>query len=62
MDALVTDYIQMIKEEGKTDKKKLLIKNVGKIDPKRHLEQCIEENMTENVDRTLGMMLNKVCF
>lgn len=59
---LSKSYNKMIQEEGKTSKEKLVVQNVGKIDPKKHLEQHVEELMSNNISQTLGMMLDTVIF
>lgn len=40
----------------------LAIKNVGKLDPKRHLEDKVEILMTSNIVQCLGAMLDTVIF
>lgn len=40
----------------------LAIKNVGKLDPKRHLEDKVEVLMTSNIVQCLGAMLDTVIF
>jgi 26S proteasome regulatory subunit N11 len=47
--------------EGKTAEE-LTVLHVGKIDPKRHLEQHVEELLTNNISQTLGLMLDTVIF
>jgi len=48
-------------EEGKTPED-LVVMNVGKLDPKKHLESNIEELMTNNIVQSLGIMLGAVVF
>lgn len=48
-------------EEGKTPEEITQL-SVGKIDPKRHLEQSVEELMTNNINQTLGQMLHTIVF
>ena len=48
-------------EEGKTDEE-MTVANVGKVDPKRHLENHVAELMAENIVQTLGTMLCTVVF
>lgn len=56
-------YDKMIQEEGTSEnKKKLEIMNVGKLDPKRHLLQDADLLMSNNINQTLGMMLDTVIF
>ena len=40
----------------------LAIKNVGKQDPKRHLEEQVNVLMTSNIVQCLGAMLHTVVF
>ena len=40
----------------------LAIKNVGKLDPKRHLEEKVDVLMTNNVVQLLGAMLDTIVF
>jgi len=48
-------------EVGKTERERAVM-NVGKIDPKRHLETSVEELMTKNISQCLGTMLDTVVF
>lgn len=48
-------------EEGKTSEE-ILVANVGKIDPRRHLENGVEEIMATNIFQVLGIMLTTVVF
>jgi len=48
-------------EEGKNDAQKIVM-NVGKLDPKKHLESSVEELMTKNISQCLGAMLSTVVF
>jgi 26S proteasome regulatory subunit N11 len=48
-------------EEGKTAEE-LVVANVGKIDPKRHLENHVADLMSENIVQCLGAMLCTVIF
>jgi len=59
---LATTYNKNIIEEDKLTKEKLAIHNVGKRDPKRHLQQNVEELMTSNIVQTLGAMVDTVIF
>jgi 26S proteasome regulatory subunit N11 len=59
---LAKQYNKRLEEaEGKTTEE-LLVMNVGKIDPKKHLESNVEELMTTNISQTLGLMLDTVIF
>jgi 26S proteasome regulatory subunit N11 len=59
---LTTEYNERVKqEEGKT-LEQILVDNVGKIDPKRHLETSVNDLMTSNIIQCLGTMLDTVIF
>jgi len=59
---LAKNYNKNIQEEDKITKEKLLIQNVGKLDPKRHLQQDVEKLMTANIVQTLGAMIDTIIF
>lgn len=48
-------------EEGKTQEQ-VLVANVGKVDPKRHLQTCVDDLMAENIIQVLGTMLATIVF
>lgn len=48
-------------EEGKTSEQ-IMVENVGKIDPKRHLETTVNDLMSINIIQCLGTMLDTVVF
>lgn len=48
-------------EQGKTPEQ-VLVANVGKIDPKRHLQQAVDDLMAGNILQVLGTMLATVVF
>ncbi len=52
---------RVTEEEGKTAEE-LIVANVGKIDPKRHLENDVAELMASNILQCLGAMLDTVVF
>ena len=59
---LTKDYNERVQqEEGKTTEQ-ILVDNVGKIDPKRHLEANVSELMSSNIIQCLGTMLDTVVF
>jgi 26S proteasome regulatory subunit N11 len=51
----------LLKTQGKTAEE-LAILHVGKIDPKRHLEQHVTDLMASNIVQSLGTMLDTVVF
>jgi 26S proteasome regulatory subunit N11 len=48
-------------EEGKTVEE-IMVDNVGKVDPKRHLETNVADLMSANIIQCLGTMLDTVVF
>jgi len=52
---------RVIADEGKTAEE-ILVENVGKIDPKKHLESGVNELMSSNIIQCLGTMLDTVVF
>lgn len=59
---LTSDYNERVQqEEGKTVEQ-ILVENVGKIDPKRHLEYRVHDLMSTNIIQCLGTMLDTVVF
>mmetsp|Transcript_16068 Transcript_16068/g.45025 ORF Transcript_16068/g.45025 Transcript_16068/m.45025 type:complete len:310 (-) Transcript_16068:1440-2369(-) len=59
---LTKDYNERVQqEEGKTSEE-ILVDNVGKIDPKRHLETSVADLMSANIIQCLGTMLDTVIF
>eukprot|EP00121_Abeoforma_whisleri_P008424 Awhi_evm2s7733 len=55
-------YNKSVEEEDTMTQEQLAIRNVGKQDPKRHLEEQIDVLMTSNIGQCLGAMLNTVVF
>eukprot|EP00731_Ephydatia_muelleri_P010216 Em0005g802a len=59
---LAQAYNKAVEEEDKMTSDQLAVKNIGKQDPKRHLEEKIEGVLTANITQTLGAMLDTVVF
>mmetsp|Transcript_64328 Transcript_64328/g.178090 ORF Transcript_64328/g.178090 Transcript_64328/m.178090 type:complete len:127 (+) Transcript_64328:167-547(+) len=59
---LSKDYNERVQEEDTKTAEELMISNVGKVDPKRHLEQHVSDLMSANIVQSLGTMLNTVVF
>merc|ERR1712037_288767 len=59
---LAKDYDKSLEDEEKMTAEQLEIKNVGKVDPKRHLEEKVDVLMTNNVVQCLGAMLDTIVF
>ena len=56
------NYKTMVEEERTLSKEKLAIRHVGKINPKRHLEEKVDILMSENITQCLTAMLSTVVF
>lgn len=54
--------MQAVEEEDTMTAEQLAVRNVGKQDPKRHLDEQVSVLMTENIAQCLGAMLNTVVF
>ncbi|VDL19745.1 unnamed protein product [Hymenolepis diminuta] len=52
---LVKTYNKSLEEEEKMTPEQLAIKNVGKMDPKRHLEENVDELVWNNITQGLAM-------
>lgn len=52
---------RIVAEEGKTEQE-ILVELTGKIDPKKHLEGCVEDLMSSNIVQCLGTMIDTVVF
>ena len=59
---LTKDYNERVKEEEGKTAEEVLVANVGKIDPKRHLENDLSDLMASNIVQCLGTMLATVVF
>lgn len=56
------EWSRRIEEETKKEKKELVIKNTGKIDPKRHIGEQVEETINQNILGVLGGMISTKSF
>jgi len=59
---LAKNYHKSLEEDEKLTKEQIVIKNVGKLDPKRHLEEHVDELLTSNISQCLGAMMQSVVF
>jgi 26S proteasome regulatory subunit N11 len=59
---LCQEWSKRIDEETEKDRKELAIKNTGKVDPKRHISENIEETANENILGVLGGMISTQSF
>jgi len=55
-------YNKRLEEEDTKTAEELTVLNVGKLDPKKHLEADVEELMSANISQLLGTMLDTVVF
>jgi len=60
--SLASQYHKCLEDEAKMTQEQLAIKNVGKVDPRRHLQEKAEHLMTANIVQCLGAMLDSVIF
>jgi len=59
---LARSYHKALLDEENMTPEQFAIKNVGKQDPKRHLEEKVDFIMTSNIVQCLGAMLDSVSF
>jgi 26S proteasome regulatory subunit N11 len=52
---------RVVAEEGKTAEE-ILVELTGKVDPKKHLEQNLNDLMSSNIIQCLGTMIDTVVF
>ncbi|RWS24811.1 26S proteasome non-ATPase regulatory subunit 14-like protein [Leptotrombidium deliense] len=57
---LAKAYTKALGDEDRLTKEQLVVKNVGKKDPKRHLEEKVDVLMTNNIGQCLGAMTSNV--
>jgi len=59
---LTQKYEKLVKDEIETDTEALMIKNVGKQDPKKRLTDEVDRMMSSNIGQTLGAMIDTIIF
>lgn len=59
---MTTEYKKWIDEEIKKTKEEFIVSSVGKLNPKTHLMNSIEDTMNKNVMECMGTMINTVVF
>jgi len=59
---LAKNYNNSVQDEDKMTKEKLVVHKVGKLDPKKHLEQDVNSLMSSNITQVLGTMLDTIAF
>lgn len=57
---LSINYNNSVKEESGLTATEMKIRHVGKIDPKRHLEEAVERAMGDSILQNLGLMLTSL--
>jgi 26S proteasome regulatory subunit N11 len=62
MARLSEEYCARVKEEEGRTQEEVEVMNVGKIDPKRHLENDVNELMASSIMQCLGTMIDTVVF
>lgn len=62
MTRLSKDYCARVKEEEGRTQEEVDVMNVGKIDPKRHLENDVNDLMACSIIQCLGTMIETVVF
>jgi 26S proteasome regulatory subunit N11 len=59
---LAKSYQKLVEDEKRLTREQLAIANVGKLDPKKHLEDDVQKLMSSNIKQTLGAMLDSIAF
>ena len=62
MAKLSKDYAERVREEEGKSQEEVEILNVGKIDPKRHLESDVVDLMASSIIQCLGTMIDAIVF
>jgi 26S proteasome regulatory subunit N11 len=62
MARLSLEYSKRVKEEEKHSPEEIEIMNVGKVDPKRHLESDVSDLLSSCIVQCLGTMIDTVVF
>ncbi|CAF4150705.1 unnamed protein product [Rotaria sordida] len=59
---LSKNYIKLLEDEEKMTQKQLTIENIGKQDPKKHLEENIDTLMTSNIVQSIALGVLLACI
>ena len=62
MARLSKNYVARVQEEEGRSQEAVEVANVGKVDPRKHLEMHVDELMGSNIVQCLGTMLSTVIF
>ena len=56
------DYNDRVKQEEGRTQEEVEVMNVGKVDPRRHLESDVNDLMAASIIQCLGTMIDTVVF
>eukprot|EP00924_Labyrinthula_sp_SR-Ha-C_P015073 maker-scaffold_9-snap-gene-7.26-mRNA-1 protein AED:0.01 eAED:0.01 QI:111/1/1/1/1/1/3/929/315 len=59
---LAKQFNERLKQEEEKTKDEVDLENVGKVDPKKHLEDIVDNLLTENIDQSLSIGVNTMIF
>ncbi len=59
---LAKDYNARVLEEERKTAEEIMIENVGKVDPKRHLKEAVDDLMSDNIDQALTTSMDTIVF
>ena len=59
---LAKDYNTRVQEEAVKSASELMVANVGKIDPKRHLQEQVQDLLADNIDQELVVAMGATVF
>jgi len=62
MGKLAVEYAKWIEMEMKKTKTEMVVSTIGKVDPKKHLQQNVEDLMSSNIVQSLGTMIDTKSF
>lgn len=60
--SLAKEYNKRLEEEGDKTPEELIVLYAGKVDPKKHLENSVNDIMATNISQSLGSMLDTIVF
>ena len=62
MARLSKGYVERVREEEGKTQEEMEVLNVGKVDPRKHLEAKVSELMSSSIIQCLGTMIATVIF
>lgn len=60
--ALSKDYNGRVQLEESKTREQIIVETAGKIDPKRHLKDHVDDLLTDNIDQSVGTSLDTIIF